>query len=343
MGGWRAALYRAMRPLLFAMDAERIHRLTLHALAVSGSIAPGRTLCRLASGIARAGTPDVELLGLRFRNRVGIGAGFDKDGVAVAGWAALGVGFVELGTVTPLAQPGNPVPRLLRLTRDDALVNRMGFNNAGAAALAARLVAARDRLPAGFVIGVNLGRGRHTDDDHAVDDYVTAASAVAGAADYLALNVSSPNTPGLRGLQDPARLAALIAALDTVEPRRPILVKLAPDLEAAGFDAAVRAVASSGAGGLILSNTTTERSGLASPVPEWGGISGPPLRDRMLDAVRRARTLAPTPFVIVASGGIASGGDALAARNAGADLVQLWTGLVYAGPGLIGEAARATA
>jgi dihydroorotate dehydrogenase len=342
VGGWRAAAYGVARPLLFAVDAERIHRLTLCALALSGSVAPGRALCRLASGVA-GDIPPVDLLGLTFRNRVGIGAGFDKDGVAVAAWAALGVGFAELGTVTPLPQRGNPAPRLMRLTRDDALVNRMGFNNGGAPALASRLAAARDRLPGGFVIGVNIGRGRDTDDDRAVGDYVAAANAVAGVADYLAVNVSSPNTPGLRGMQDPARLTALIAALDGVEPRRPILVKLAPDLDVTELEAAVHAVASSRAGGLILSNTTTERSGLTSTAPEWGGVSGPPLRDRMLDAVRRARRLAPPPFVIVASGGIADGGDAMAARDAGADLVQLWTGLVYAGPGLIGEATRATA
>jgi dihydroorotate dehydrogenase len=219
----------------------------------------------------------------------------------------------------------------------------MGFNNAGAAALAARLAAVRHRLPAGFVIGVNIGRGRDTDDDRAVDDYVAAATVVAGNADYLAANVSSPNTPGLRALQDPSRLAALITALRGVEPRRPILVKLAPDLGVAEFEAAVRAVVDSPAAGLILSNTSTGRSGVTSQAPAWGGISGEPLRNRMLDAVRRARPLAPPPFVIVASGGIADDASARAARDAGADLIQLWTGLVYAGPGLIGEATRATA
>jgi dihydroorotate dehydrogenase len=331
-----------VRPVLFAIDAERIHRLTLRALALSGSTAPGRALCRLASGVEPGTAPPVELLGLQFRNRVGIGAGFDKDGVAVGGWAALGLGFVELGTVTPQAQPGNPPPRLGRLTADRALINQMGFNNAGAASLAARVAAARTGLPTGFVIGVNIGRGRATADAHAVDDYLAAANAVAGVADYLAVNVSSPNTTGLRDLQDPSRLAALIAALNVVEPRRPILVKLAPDLDASAFEASVRAVVDSTANGLILSNTTTERSGLTSTAPAWGGISGAPLRDRMLDAVRRARRLAPPPFVLVASGGIADGASARAARDAGADLVQLWTGLVYAGPGLIGEATRAT-
>jgi dihydroorotate dehydrogenase len=343
MPGWRRGAYRAARPLLFAIDAERIHRLTLRALVLSATTPPGRLLCRLASGASAPDRAPAELLGIRFRNRVGIAAGFDKDGVATAGWAALGVGFVELGTVTPAPQAGNPRPRLARLARDCALVNRMGFNNAGAPAVAARLATARDRLPAGFVVGVNIGRGRETPDGEAVDDYVAAARAVAPVADYLAVNVSSPNTPGLRALQDPARLVSLLAAVDAVEPRRPILVKLAPDLDRQQLDAALRAVAASPARGVILSNTTTHRAGLRSPAPEWGGISGQPLLDRMLRAVEHARGLAPSPFVIVASGGITDGSDAAAARQAGADLVELWTGLVYAGPSLIGEAIRATA
>jgi dihydroorotate dehydrogenase len=341
MPGWRRGAYRAARPLLFAVDAERIHQLTLRALAVGAATTPGWALCRLTSGIRTPDRTPVELLGLTFRNRVGIGAGFDKDGIATIGWAALGLGFVEIGTVTPAPQAGNPRPRLARLAGDHALVNRMGFNNAGAPAVAARLATVRDRLPPGFVVGVNIGRGRDTDDAHAIDDYLSAARAVAPVADYVAVNVSSPNTPGLRALQDPGRLEPLLTALDAVEPRRPILVKLSPDLDAQQLDDAVRAVAASPARGVILSNTTTDRASLASPAPDWGGISGAPLCDRMLRAVERARKVAPTPFLIVASGGIADGAGAANARQAGADLVQLWTGLVYVGPGLIGEAVDA--
>jgi dihydroorotate dehydrogenase len=341
VSGWRAATYRAARPLLFAVDAERIHHLTLRALALSGGTAPGRALCRLASGAPPRNAP-IDVLGLRFRSRIGIGAGFDKDGIAATGWPALGVGFVEFGTVTPQPQPGNPRPRLLRRPADRALVNRMGFNNAGAEALSRRLETVRRRLPDDFVIGVNIGRGRETAEEAAVDDYLAACTEVAAVADYLAVNVSSPNTPGLRDLQDPRRLSALLGALGAVEPRRPILVKLAPDMPDAQLDLAVGAVLDSPARGLILANTTTDRSGLLSPAPEWGGISGLPLRDRMLRAVDRTRRQAPAPFAIVASGGIIDAATARAAIDAGADLVQLWTGLVYAGPGLIGEAIRAT-
>src|SRR5918992_5232027 len=222
MPSWRLAAYRAARPLLFLADAERIHHLTLRALAWSGRHAPA--LCALASGAVRGEPADV--MGLRFRNRVGLGAGFDKDGVAIEGWAALGFGFVELGTVTPRPQPGNPRPRLVRLARDRALVNRMGFNNAGADALAGRIRIARPRLPDGFVIGVNVGRNRDGD----ASDYAAAARAVADVADYLAINVSSPNTPGLRDLEDPDRLPELLADVRRAAPSRPLLVKLSPDL-----------------------------------------------------------------------------------------------------------------
>src|SRR5262245_33078136 len=226
MSAWRRTAYRATRPLLFAFDAEAIHHTTLELLAFAGRRMPA--LCRFASGVGAAdaaGGP-LERMGLRFRNRVGLGAGFDKDGVAIEGWAALGFGFVELGTVTPRPQEGNPRPRLTRLARDGALINRMGFNNAGATALAERVRAARPRLPEGFVIGINIGRNRDGD----VDDYPAAARAVADVADYLAINVSSPNTPGLRDLEDPRRIADLLATVREAAPGRPLVVKLSPDL-----------------------------------------------------------------------------------------------------------------
>jgi dihydroorotate dehydrogenase len=278
-------------------------------------------------------------MGLRFRNRIGLGAGFDKDGVAIRGWAALGLGFIELGTVTPRAQRGNPRPRLFRLTDDGALVNRMGFNNAGADALARRIANARPDLPDGFVIGVNIGRNRDTPDERAVDDYVAAARSVSDVADYLALNVSSPNTPGLRDLQDPARLANLLDAVLAAAPRPPTLVKLAPDLDSDDFESLLRMLADSPAAGVILSNTTTRRDALVSPrASEEGGLSGRPLRQRMDAAVGRARALVGSRLAIIASGGIA--GEVPGVRRA-ADLAQLWTGLVYDGPGLIGETVRA--
>ncbi|HET8572091.1 MAG TPA: quinone-dependent dihydroorotate dehydrogenase [Candidatus Limnocylindria bacterium] len=327
MSAWRSATYRAVRPLLFRVDAERIHHLTLGTLRLAGSTPPTRALASFAAGR----TPDdpAELMGLRFRNRIGLAAGFDKDGVALRGWAALGFGFAEVGTVTPLPQAGNPRPRLFRLTDAEALVNRMGFNNAGADALAARLARVRPTLPPGFVIGVNVGRNRDAVDE--VADYVAAYRAVAAVADYVAINVSSPNTAGLRGLQEPSRLLALLDALVAQSPARPLVVKLAPDLEPDAFDALVGALAGSPAAGLILSNTTVQHDG------ETGGLSGRPLLERMLAAVARARELAGDRLVLIASGGVFSGTDAVAAIDAGADLVQLWTGLVYRGPALIGE------
>jgi dihydroorotate dehydrogenase len=339
---WRVDVYRAVRPLLFAVDPEAIHRLTLRALATASDGSAGRALCAFASGVGEADTSPatpIEVMGLRFRNRIGLGAGFDKDGVAIRGWAALGFGHVELGTVTPRPQPGNPKPRLFRLTDDEALVNRMGFNNAGADALAARIHDARPELPAGFVIGVNIGRNRDTPDEDAIADYVAAARAVADVADYLAVNVSSPNTPGLRDLEDPMRLADLLVAVRAAAPRAPTLIKLSPDLESGEFESLLRMLADSPAAGVILSNTTTRRDSLASPrASERGGLSGRPLRQWMDAAVGRARALVGSQLAIIASGGI--GADVPGTRRA-ADLAQLWTGLVYDGPGLIGEAVRA--
>jgi len=336
MSSWRRAAYRTARPLLFRADAERIHHLTLRALALSGRHGPGRALCALASG-ARAREP-VELMGLRFRNRVGLAAGFDKDGLAIEGWAALGFGFVELGTVTPRPQPGNPRPRLKRLSADRALVNRMGFNNAGAIALANRIREAGPRLPVDFVIGVNIGRNR----DGGIDDYPDAARIVADVADYLVVNVSSPNTPGLRDLEDPETLRELLAAVRKVAPSPPLLVKLSPDLTHNRRADIIRALPADSAG-VIVSNTSTVRIGLRSrSATEEGGLSGVPLRPGMLAATRETRRVGGNGLAILASGGIDSATSAAEALDAGADLVQLWTGMIYAGPGLIGEAISAT-
>jgi dihydroorotate dehydrogenase len=340
---WRVAAYRAVRPLLFAADPEQIHHATLRALSVASYGSLGRALCSFVAGIseADASRAPVEAMGLRFRNRIGLGAGFDKDGMAIRGWAALGFGFVELGTVTPLPQPGNARPRLFRLATDEALINRMGFNNAGADALAARIRDVRADLPAGFVIGVNIGRNRDTPDEGAANDYAAAARAVADVADYLAVNVSSPNTPGLRDLQDPASLRALLDAVREAALSPPIVVKLSPDLAPDRFDGLIDALLDSPAAGVVLSNTSTERSGLESPAAsEAGGLSGRPLHARMQAAVVRARERGGPRLAIVASGGI--GADA-SGVPAGADLAQLWTGMIYAGPGLIGESVRASA
>jgi dihydroorotate dehydrogenase len=340
VSGWRSLAYRLVRPILFTVEAERIHHLSIVGLRVAGGNWLGRWLLGVAGG-ARHREPPNELLGLSFRSRVGIGAGFDKDARALLGWAALGAGFAEVGTVTPLPQPGRERPRLFRLPQDEALINRMGFNNAGAATLARNVMLARAQLPAGFVVGVNIGRGADTPPEAAEDDYLEAFRLVAPVADYVAINVSSPNTPRLRDLQDPDRLGDLLRALreagERLQARCPLLVKLAPDLELDAFDALVARLAAE-ADGFILGNTTVLREGLHSPLAvESGGLSGRPLRDGMLATVARARAAAPSA-VIVASGGIDSPEDVAAAYRAGADLVQLWTGLVYHGPGLIGEA-----
>jgi dihydroorotate dehydrogenase len=345
VSGWRSAAYAVARPLLFRFEPERIHRLTVDALRIAGENGIGRAVLATAGGASRRGRPWVELAGVRFRNRIGVGAGFDKDGVALRGWAALGLGFAEVGTVTPAPQPGNARPRLFRLAGDDALINRMGFNNAGAAVLARNVMLARRHLPRGFAVGVNIGRGRTTAPEDAAADYLAAHRLVAPVADYVAVNVSSPNTPGLRDLQDPEWLVGLLVALASTSAslhRPPILVKLAPDLDPAARDALLEAIGSSPAAGVILANTTLLRHGLTSPhAGEAGGLSGAPLLGGTLAAVARARELLGEGPAIIASGGIGSAGDVDAARAAGADLVQLWTGLVYRGPGLIGEAVAA--
>jgi len=330
---WRVTAYRAARPAFFLVEPERVHDLTLRLLRTAGRATPW--LCRFASGVGEPASEPVELMGLRFRNRIGLGAGFDKDGTAIEGWAALGFGFIELGTVTPRRQQGTPRPRLFRLTPDEALINRMGFNNAGAEALAERIAEARPRLPPGFIIGVNVGRNR----DANPADYPWVAERVAPVADYLAINVSSPNTPGLRQLQDPAVLRSIVESVADAAGGRPILVKLSPDLSHAERDAILGALDGAPYSGLILSNTTVTRPGIRSRrlAQEAGGLSGRPLLGRMIDAVEATQGAG----IVIASGGIASGGDVRRALDAGADLVQLWTGMIYAGPGLIGEAVRA--
>ena len=342
----RSNAYRAVRPLLFRLDPEQIHRLTLDALRLAGAHPVGRWLAGLAAG-APADLAPVELGGLTFRNRVGLGAGFDKDGVALRGWAALGFGSAEIGTVTPLPQAGNPRPRLFRLPADEALINRMGFNNAGAEAVARNLARARPHLPAGFGVGVNIGRNASTPAKDAIGDYLAAQRLLAPLADYLAVNVSSPNTPGLRDLQAPRRLHGLLVALEEAGQRlgcaRPIFVKLAPDLDPGDMEAVIAAALAVPIAGLILSNTTIVREPLASPDRlrrEAGGLSGAPLLVRTRGTVRRVRALVGDRMLIVASGGIGSGEDAAVLIGAGADLVQLWTGMIYRGPGLIGEAVK---
>ena len=336
------SFYRFLRPLLFRLDPERAHNLTLHLLSLAGSLLPIRAWLRR---IFTSQTPGlgVRLFGLDFRNPVGMAAGFDKDGQAIPGLACLGFGHLELGTVTPDPQIGNPKPRVFRLPEDQAVINRMGFPNAGAEALLKNL---RRGCPPGVVVGVNIGKGIDTPIEDAVEDYLILLKMFYSYADYLAINVSSPNTIGLRRLQGREHLEDLLQALSVersslkiISGRRvPILVKLAPDLTEGELEDAVEVIVSSGMDGVIATNTTVERVGLSSRHrEETGGLSGEPLKDHSTEVVRRIHQITDGRLPIVGVGGIFGPEDAREKLDAGASLVQIYTGLVYHGPGLVSE------
>ena len=315
-------IYAALRSALFLLDAERAHRLSLAALKLLPSRAPEPTGGPLASRVA----------GLDFPNPVGLAAGYDTDGEAPDALLGLGFGAVEVGSITPLAQAGNPQPRLFRLTEDAAVINRMGFNNRGAEAAAARLTQRRGRPG---IVGINLGANKDSPDR--IADYAVMTRAMAPLASYLAVNVSSPNTPGLRALQDEGALAALLdAVLDARGPGGPpVFLKVAPDLEPADIDAIARIALDKRLGALIVSNTTVLRPPLASRhAGESGGLSGAPLRDLAQQRLRDFRSATGGGLPLIGVGGIASAEDAWARIRAGASLVQLYSALVYAGPGL---------
>ena len=345
------ALYPLLRPLLFALDPERAHASSLLALRWMGAVPPLRALQRRA--LPRVDDP-VKALGLGFPNRIGLAAGYDKDARSLLGLAALGFGHVEIGTVTPRPQPGNPRPRLFRLVEDRSVVNRLGFPSQGAVAVAARL----RRRPAGVVVGINIGKQRETPVERAVDDYLELLEIFAPLADYLTVNVSSPNTPGLRRLETGEELGKLLAPLarrrddlaigdgsTTAKSRRvPLLVKLSPDLAPDDLDAAVDAALAAGIDGIVATNTTLSRAGAVSPhAGEAGGLSGALLTAPSTAALARVAQRVAGRAAVVGAGGVLGGADAAAKRAAGADLVQLYTGLVYRGPGLVREAARALA
>ena len=314
------ALYPLVRPFAFALDAERAHRLMIRALKLLPPGLPAEPDEVLAMRVA----------GLDFPNPVGLAAGFDKDAEAFAQMLGFGFGFVEVGTVTPRPQAGNPRPRLFRLAEDRAVINRMGFNNAGAAAAAARLSRRRRG-----VVGVNIGVNKDSADR--IADYVEAARTLAPRADYLTINISSPNTPGLRALQDGAALDALLAAVLEVRPAGgpPVFLKVAPDLDLDEVDAIVRVAIDRGVDALIVGNTTVSRPRLASRLRgEAGGLSGAPLKALALDRLRDFRRSTGGALPLIAAGGIENGVDAGDRSRAGASLVQLYSALVYEGPGL---------
>jgi dihydroorotate dehydrogenase len=335
----RPALYRLSRN-----DPERVHERTLRVL---GAVAP------VLSGLRRHyGVDDpVTMFGVRFPSRVGLAAGMDKDGRALRAWPALGFGFVEVGTVTRLAQPGNPKPRLFHLPGSDALINRMGFNNAGADALANRL--AVEGKP-GVPLGVSIGKSKVVPLAEAVADYQASLRALYPFADYFAINVSSPNTPGLRALQDRSALAELLAELQSTSAslagagrRTPLLVKVAPDLSDGALAELLEVCDGHGVAGLIATNTTLSRQGLApreTPVgDEAGGLSGRPLAARAREVVRFVHDRTEGRLPIIGVGGIFTGEDARRLLDAGAGLVQLYTGFALRGPGLVREINRTLA
>ena len=335
-------LYHRLRPLLFSVPPETIHAW------VCGGLVPWQWLLERGAPSARPSDPLLgqELWGLTFPNPIGLAAGFDKNGRLPHVWSALGFGSAELGTVTALAQPGNPRPRLFRLADEQALINRLGFNNLGAAPIARSLRArfARQRPP--VPIGINLGKSRVTPLAEAIDDYRTSFAALFDCADYVVVNVSSPNTPGLRELQSDAQLAPLLQALQAENRRlaserggapRPLLVKVAPDLDDDQLRAVVSVASDCDAAGLIATNTTVDRSLLPRAHPlagEAGGLSGAPLRERATAVIRRIYQLAGGRLPVIGVGGIFSADDAYAKIRAGASLLQVYTGFVYEGPRL---------
>ncbi len=351
---------RLVRPALFRVgggDAETAHEVTLRALAAVSAdpvrLAAWWALTRRFRFQARADPRTV--FGITFPNPVGLAAGLDKDGRALPAWPALGFGFVEVGTVTRDAQPGNPRPRLYRLPRSSALINRMGFNNAGAAALADRLrglAGGEARRPLPVPLGISLGKSKLTPLPDAVEDYMTSLRTLYRYGDYFAVNVSSPNTPGLRSLQDAGQLAELLAAL-TGEARslagsgapRPLLVKVAPDLTDSALSELLAVCLQHGVAGVIATNTTLGRNGISAADRETGtqsgGLSGRPLHNRAVNTVRFVHRECAGRLPVIGVGGIDDARDALRMLDAGASLVQLYTGLIYRGPELVRQINRA--
>jgi len=321
------ALYPLVRPLAFALDAERAHRLTIRALKLLPAGLPAERDPMLAVSVA----------GLDFPNPVGLAAGFDKDAEVWRRMLGFGFGFVEVGTLTPRPQKGNPKPRLFRLAEDRAVINRMGFNNRGQLAALARLEK-RDRSAG--IVGVNIGANKDSADR--VLDYDAGLVAMLGVADYLAVNISSPNTPGLRALQNEGALHAVLEAVMAARGAGPpVFLKVAPDLEPSAIDGIARAAIDHKVDGLIVANTTISRPMLRSKHRgEAGGLSGAPLKTLALERLRDFRSATGGALPLIAVGGIENGVDAFDRIRAGASLVQLYTALVYQGPGLAEEIGR---
>ena len=357
---WQGPMYRLLRPLLFSLSPERAHHLTFSLLEVAKYI-PGALA--LVGGRKPLNGAGVEVMGLKFPGPIGLAAGMDKDAKHVDALSRIGFGFIEIGTLTPVAQSGNDQPRLFRLPKDRALINRMGFNNGGVVAAVERL----KKLAPGIIVGGNIGKNKNTPNEQAIDDYVKCFDALHAVVDYFVVNVSSPNTPGLRALQEKGPLLEILTTLkqkgkenEVYSERRmvnstahspftndrspttpkPILLKIAPDLTNDQLDDIVEVVKESGIAGVIATNTTISRDGLETPPSEVdgigaGGLSGAPVRERSTAVVRYLRDRLPRPVVIIGVGGIDSAEAAMEKIEAGADLVQVYTGLIYEGPALL--------
>lgn len=340
------AMYFLLKPLLFLLSPERAHVLAMRLLSVGVRVSFFKRLIR--HWYLPRGVKPVEIMGLKFPNRVGLAAGFDKDGKYLNALACIGFGFIEVGTVTPKAQPGNPKPRLFRLPADEALINRMGFNNEGLEALASRLRARKDL--GGVIIGGNIGKNKNTPNEEAENDYLQCIDALHGLVDYFVVNVSSPNTPGLRELQEKEPLTHLLGSLQAKNSQlptpRPILLKIAPDLTDAQLDDIAIIVQDTGIAGVIATNTTISREGLVSPGEQVaaigaGGLSGLPVRARSTEVIRYLRQKLGSKPIIIGVGGIDSPESAKEKILAGANLVQIYTGFIYKGPGVVRAIAEA--
>jgi dihydroorotate dehydrogenase len=332
-------MYPLLKPFLFRLDPERAHDLVMDNLARASRSAAALRILSLTCQV-RDARLEVNRFGLRFPNPVGLAAGLDKNARAVPVWPALGFGFTEVGSVTAHAQPGNPQPRLFRLPEEEALINRMGFNNDGAELVAARLERLfREQGQPATPLGINLGKSKMTPLDEAPEDYRRSLDLLWPYADYVVINVSSPNTPGLRELQERDRLEVLLQSVQGYAqermPTKPVLLKIAPDLTWSQVDEIIELALACGIAGIIATNTTVSREGLTTSIEEAGGLSGRPLRPRALEFLCYLRRALGTRMPVVSVGGLFGPDDLYARLRAGASLVQIYTSFIYRGPLLV--------
>jgi dihydroorotate dehydrogenase len=330
-------MYSIIRKLFFLLDAEKAHYIAMNMLRFLCSI-PG--IRQLIIAIHKAPEQPTTLLGLPFKNKVGLGAGFDKNAKYLDALYCLGFGHVEIGTVTPIAQAGNDKPRLFRLPKDGALINRMGFNNNGMEAIAAQL----KNRPNGLIVGGNIGKNKQTPNELAWKDYVLCFEALRNVVDYFTVNVSSPNTPGLRQLQTKESLEKIFSELQTINKKqsnpKPILLKIAPDLSIEDIDEIVLLTKTGLVDGLVISNTTISRDGLVTPTDTVnaigaGGLSGKPVKKKSDEVLQYISNKLQGILPVIASGGVFTRQDALDKQQLGANLIQVWTGFIYVGPGIV--------